>query len=113
YALARGVLASEDVHEYTRHLFRAVSHLETAVTSTHRSIEALARIRTSGLRLSTGEPLVRRPKQLSVLSDAVRGRYRDLRDAIQHLEERTVRRNAPAVALHMLIPRRQSLTLEG
>lgn len=113
YSRARALLRVGDMHDYIRNLLPAVSSLETGLVSTHRSIEALWRIRRAGLRFRSGRPLVNRPAELPILSDAVRNRYRALRDAIQHLEERTASRNLHSVGIHIIRPAPHHLALEN
>lgn len=91
--------------------FRGQGHLENCVNSTHRAITFLERLRRYKLETSDGVHIVPRSKNLEVLTEGVRYRIRDLRNAIMHVDERLVDfQGGEAVAIH---PTDSGVELEG
>jgi hypothetical protein len=83
---------------------RAQDHFESCVHSLHRAILYLERLRRLGFRQADGSPFVPRPRDLEVLSDNVRARVRQLRDASEHLDADIIDGRIPPnaeVAIHL------------
>jgi len=74
-------------------LVRGVSAIECAVVSTDRAVKFLEALRRRGLRHTDGRPVVASHRELPLLSDKVRKRISDVRDDIQHLDERVLRKD--------------------
>jgi hypothetical protein len=68
--------------------FRAQGNLEHCVVTMHRALSLLTALRRSGLAAPDGSPLIYRPRELEVLTDPVKRRIRELRDAIVHSDDR-------------------------
>ena len=86
YSMARDRLTAFLANGVADDYFRAQDHFETCVNAIHRAILYLDRLRRLGLRKSDRSPFIPRPRDLEILSDSVRSRVRDFRDASEHLD---------------------------
>jgi hypothetical protein len=69
------------------HYYAAQDHFENCVRCLHRAIEFLERLRRAGLKDGSGSPFIPRPRDLEVISAQVRDQVRELRDALEHLDD--------------------------
>ena len=76
-------------------LHRANDHFESCVSSLHRAINYLDRLRSLGYRRPNGEALVARPRDLEILRDSVRSKVRTFRDYLEHLEDDIIQNKIP------------------
>jgi len=86
YTMSRERLAAFLANGVADDYFRAQDHFETCISAIHRAILYLERLRRIGPRYPDGTPFVPRPKALPVLTETVRKRVREFRDAGEHLD---------------------------
>jgi hypothetical protein len=81
-------------------LHRAQDHFESCIQSLHRALIYFERLRGFGYKRRDGTPFIPRPRELEVLRDTVRTPVRDMRDALEHLDndilDGTVPEDSPA-----------------
>jgi len=94
-------------------LLRGVSDLEAALVSTHRAILFIERLRQMGFCHADGTPVIPRRRDFEPLDRTVTAKYRELRDAIQHLDERILSLTSEGDSVVMLFPREANIELEG
>jgi hypothetical protein len=93
--------------------FRGQGHLETCVQSLHRALNFAEALRRRGLQMTTGEPVIPRCRDVEVLSNPVRTRIKNFRDAIEHTDERLIKSGAPVGQVTALNPSEAGISLEG
>ena len=113
HELAREELTSFIDYRSIQSFFRAQGHLETCIESMHRALNFAEALRRIGLKLPDGTALISRAKDSEILSSPVRKRIRDLRHAIQHVEERLINSGAPVGKPIALNPDNNGVSLEG
>jgi hypothetical protein len=75
--------------------FRAQDHFETCLQALYRAIIYLDRIRRLDIRHKDGTPFEPRPPDLEVLSEGVRSRLEEIRDACVDLDEDIINERIP------------------
>lgn len=68
------------------HLHRAQDHFESCIHALHRALIYFNRLRNFGYKRQDGTPFIPRPRELEVLRETVRKPVRDMRDALEHLD---------------------------
>lgn len=104
YEAARRELLSFFHEKVLDNYLRAQDHFETCIQSLHRAILYLNRLRGLGFRGPDGTAFIPRPRDLTVLSEAVIKRVRVFRDASEHLDEDIISSRIPEdaeVAIHL------------
>jgi hypothetical protein len=66
--------------------YRAQDHYESCLQTLHRAIVFLDRLRQFGYKRGDGTPFIPRARELEVLRDTVKNQVRDMRDAVEHLD---------------------------
>ena len=89
--------------------FQGVSSLEGCITSLHRAARMIRAFQRAGYVTPEGDPVIPRATGLSVTSRRTTRRLKELRDAIQHLDDRIVGGDLPRV--QAMGPRPQSTIL--
>jgi hypothetical protein len=94
-------------------LMRGVSSLESAITCTHRALQFVSALRKLGIKDAAGEPLIPRPRDFLPSHDSVASNYKDMRDAIQHLDDRVASSSFRPSDVIMIEPTEDDFQLEG
>jgi hypothetical protein len=68
------------------HLHRAQDHFESCIQALHRALIYFDRLRNFGYKRQDGTPFIPRPRELEVLRETVRKPVRDMRNALEHLD---------------------------
>ncbi len=79
----------------------------------HRTLNFATRLRRYGLTLPDGSLLIPRPKELEVLTDPVRNRIRDIRNAIAHIDEQMTAESFPVGRVIAIDPSDNGIALES
>ncbi len=111
--LARNELTRFISRRSIQSFFRAQGHLETCIETLHRALNFAEALKRIGLKLPDGTPLIPRAKDSEILSASIRKRIRDLRHAIQHVEERLIKNGAPVGKSIALNLNNNGISLEG
>jgi hypothetical protein len=74
---------------------RAQDYFENCITSMHRAILFLDRIRGRGFKNADGTSFVPKPRELEVLRDSAKKCIRDFRNTTQHIDEDILKETLP------------------
>jgi hypothetical protein len=86
YNEARNILIAFLSDGTADHLHRAQDHFESCVQALHRALIYFDRLRNFGYKRQDGTPFIPRPREIEVLRKSVRTPVRDMRDALEHLD---------------------------
>ncbi len=112
YEYARAELAKCRAKRAFGHFFRAVGHFENCVLTLNRALNFARRIRGRGLTHTDGTVLVPRGRDLELLSAATVKRVRQLRHAIEHIDEHVLNGSAPVGVPVAIQPMEDRIVLE-
>ena len=113
YEEAREALSSFRDFRAFNTLVNGVSSIEAGITSTHRALQFIGALRRVGLLDAEGAPLVPRPRDFIPSHEAVAGVYKNVRDAIQHLDERMSSAGLGPRDVIMVEPTEDDFNIEG
>lgn len=104
YELGRGHLEAFAGSSGFTEFFRAQGHFENSIQTLQRTLLFLDALITRGVKGADGSPVLPKRNRLAVLSKSARDRVNDLRDAIEHMDDRIRKTNTypagHAIGLH-------------